>query len=105
MLQPGDEAALVAELRAAKEAIETTNRAKSAFLATMNHKLRTPLTAIISFTGLGRRPLPHRRELFIHLLAGAIFEGALDLAIHDDAQRRQFIEEGKEGGLRQDQQE
>lgn len=49
------EAALVDELRRAKEAAEAANRAKSEFLSTINHELRTPLTAIIGFTNLVRR--------------------------------------------------
>ena len=38
------------ELKAAKEAAETSSRTKSAFLANMSHELRTPLNAIIGYS-------------------------------------------------------
>jgi signal transduction histidine kinase/ligand-binding sensor domain-containing protein/FixJ family two-component response regulator len=42
------------ELRLARDAAETANRAKSTFLAHMSHELRTPLNAILGFSSLMR---------------------------------------------------
>ncbi len=42
----------ITDIITAKEKAESTDRMKSAFLATMSHELRTPLNSIIGFTGI-----------------------------------------------------
>jgi signal transduction histidine kinase len=49
-----ENAALVADLRRARDTAEQANRVKSHFLANMSHELRTPLNAIIGFSDIIR---------------------------------------------------
>lgn len=75
-----------AALLAAREASDRANQAKSAFIASMNHELKTPLNAILGFADLLREELPPSEAEFAqhihtaghHLLA--LIGDVLDLA-------------------------
>ncbi len=51
------------QLKNAKEAAEAANRAKSAFLASMSHELRSPLNVILGFTQVVHRDSTLAREV------------------------------------------
>ncbi|HIQ19650.1 MAG TPA: response regulator [Planctomycetes bacterium] len=76
-----------AQLQVAKEAAEAANRAKSNFLATMSHEIRSPMTAILGFTDILLKRLQDPKTLQaaqiikrngVHLLS--IINDILDLA-------------------------
>ena len=50
-----DDMRRTAELRQAKEAAESANRAKSTFLFNMSHDIRTPMNAIMGFSSLAEK--------------------------------------------------
>jgi signal transduction histidine kinase len=72
-------------LRAAKDAAEAADRAKSEFLGNMSHELRTPLNAVIGFSRLMRDglhgPLDPRYQDFAKIIADS---GAHLLELIDD---------------------
>src|SRR6056297_3259590 len=57
------------KLQIAKEQAESANQAKSAFLANMNHALRTPLNGIIGFTDILRNtPLNKEQHEYVDIV-------------------------------------
>lgn len=78
------------ELKAAREAADNANRAKSDFLSRMSHELRTPLNAILGFAQLlemsKKHPLAERQKRQVDQIVGAgnhlmnLINEVLDLA-------------------------
>lgn len=78
------------ELKAAREAADNANRAKSDFLSRMSHELRTPLNAILGFAQLlemsKKHPLAERQKRQVDQIIGAgnhlmnLINEVLDLA-------------------------
>ncbi len=85
------------ELRAATEAAEAANRAKSVFLANMSHELRTPLNAIIGYSDLLQEEAVAREwpELAIEDLGKIVAAGQHLVALIQDILDIAKIEAGK----------
>jgi PAS domain S-box-containing protein len=91
------------ELRAAKEAAEAANLAKSQFLANMSHELRTPLNAVILYSELLQEEAADRGlDAFVpdlekiraagkHLLA--LVNGVLDLSKVEAGKMELYLED------------
>ena len=72
-----DRKQMIAELTAAKEKAEQSDRLKSTFLANMSHEIRTPMNAIIGFAGLLIDPDISGEDR--HLYAGIVQSRSDDL--------------------------
>ncbi|HTW35936.1 MAG TPA: ATP-binding protein [Rhizomicrobium sp.] len=85
------------EMRAAREAAEAANRAKSAFLANMSHELRTPLNAILGFTDIMRDEMfgPVSNPRYSEYIALIHSSGQLLLDLIGDVLDMAKIEAGK----------
>lgn len=82
-----------ADLRAAKDAADAANSAKSDFLATMSHEIRTPMNGIMVMAEmLATSEMPPRQRRFAEVIAKS---GSSLLAIINDILDFSKIEAGK----------
>ena len=78
----------IGQLGLARDAAESANRAKSAFLANTSHELRTPLNGLLGMARLAQQPEldPERRSAYLDLVVDSaqsladILSDTLDLA-------------------------
>ncbi len=83
----------ISQLRAAKLEADQANAAKSTFLASMSHDLRTPLNGIIGFTDLAMGETdPARKQEYLHKVRSS---SALLLDLVNDTLGLSRIESGK----------
>lgn len=80
------------QLREAKEAAESANRAKNTFLANMSHEMRTPLNAILGFTELALDLVPPESREYLDIV---MRNGQLLTSLIDDLLEFSQIEAGK----------
>ncbi len=84
---------LTAEILAAKQEAEKANAAKSAFLSSVSHDLRTPLNGILGFTRAAlRAPLTGEKQTYLEKIQSS---GELLLDLVNDTLELSRIESGK----------
>ena len=85
------------EMRAARDAAEAANRAKSAFLANMSHELRTPLNAVIGFSDVMKAEMfgPLGNAVYLSYASDIHASGQLLLDLINDILDISKIEAGK----------
>lgn len=82
------------EMRAGKEAAESANRAKSAFLFNMSHDIRTPMNAIMGFSAMAEKHL-HEEEKLLDCLKKINMSGEHLLRLINNVLDMARIESGK----------
>ena len=83
----------LSEMRAAKLEADQANEAKSAFLSSMSHDMRTPLNAVLGFTDLAlREGNTEKKQQYLQKVKSS---GALLLDLVNDTLELSRIESGK----------